>query len=118
MAIAKYTLAVDRKFRRDGEQTADFIRCVEFGKNGEFAERYLSKGMKICVCGRIQTGNYTNQDGNKVYTTDVIVEEHTFCERKGANEQSDSGNVPPYTNVDSDGFTTIPDGIDEDFPFC
>ena len=86
MAIARYTLAVDRRFNRNGdENTADFISCVAFGKSGEFAERYLRKGTKIAVTGRIQTGSYTNKDGVKVYTTDVVVEDQEFAESKNSN---------------------------------
>lgn len=81
-AVARYTLAVDRQFKRDGDQSADFINCIAFGKRGEFAEKYLRKGTKIAVVGRIQTGSYTNKDGNKVYTTDVVVDEHEFVESK------------------------------------
>lgn len=113
-AVARYSLAVNRKFKRDGEQEADFIPCVAFGKNGEFAEKYLHKGMKIAVCGRIQTGSYTNKEGVKVYTTDVVVEEHEFCESKGSG--TIGGRQPQY-ETDSDGFMNIPDGIDEDLPF-
>ena len=111
-AVSRYSLAVDRKYKREGEQTADFINCVAFGKNGEFAEKYLKKGMKIAVTGRIQTGSYTDKDGKKVYTTDVIVEEHEFCESKGSNE-----NNPAPQATDADGFMSIPDGIDEELPF-
>lgn len=111
-AVARYTLAVDRAFKRDGEQSADFINCVAFGKRGEFAEKYLRKGTKIAVVGRIQTGSYTNKDGQKVYTTDVIVDEHEFVESKAASQQN--GDSAP---VSSDGFTNIPDGIDEELPF-
>lgn len=82
MAIARYTLAVDRRGKRDGEANADFISCVAFGKNGEFAEKYLHQGMKVAVEGRIQTGNYTNGTGQKIYTIDVVVEAHDFCEKK------------------------------------
>ena len=115
MAVSRYTLAVDRKSKRDGEATADFINCVAFGKSGEFAEKYLRKGMKIAVCGRIQTGSYTNKDGHNVYTTDIVVEEHDFCESKG---QQQSGQVPPSMPTDSDGFMNIPDGLDdEELPF-
>lgn len=119
MVIAKYTLAVERTFKRDGEQSADFINCVAFGKQGEFTEKYLRKGIKIAVSGRIQTGSYTNKDGNKVYTTDVVVEQHEFCESKA--ESSNSGNAqqpaagPAPKNV-ADDFMTIPDGMDE-LPF-
>lgn len=114
MAIARYTLAVDRKFKRDGEPTADFINCIAFGKNGEFAEKYLHKGIKILVEGRIQTGSYTNKDGVKVYTTDVVVESCEFAESKNAS-QSERPQTAPQT--DSDGFMSIPDGIDSELPF-
>lgn len=109
-AIARYTLAVDRRFKRDGEAEADFISCVAFGKAGEFAEKYFTKGTKIAVVGRIQTGSYTNKDGNKVYTTDVIVEEQEFAESKKSN---DSQSQSAY-----DGFQNIPAGVDEDLPFA
>lgn len=85
-AFARYTLAVDRRFHRDGENSADFIGCVAFGKNAEFAEKYLRKGVKIAVSGRIQTGSYTNREGQTVYTTDVVVENHEFAEAKGISE--------------------------------
>ena len=94
-AIAKYTLAVDRRLKRDGEPTADFIRCVTFGRNAEFAEKYLRQGTKIVICGRIQTGSYINQDGQTVYTTDVVVEEQDFAESKSNgnnNQQSNQRN--------------------------
>lgn len=114
-AIARYALAVDRKFKKDGEPTADFINCVAFGKSGEFAEKYLHQGMKIAVTGRIQTGNYTNKDGQKVYTTDIIVEEHEFCESKNG---SSAGNTSGKNTTSSDkGFMNIPDGIDAELPF-
>ena len=112
-AISRYSLAVDRKYKREGEPTADFINCVAFGKSGEFAEKYLKKGMKIAVTGRIQTGSYTDKDGKKVYTTDVIVEEHEFCESKGSNG---SEQVPTF-KPDANGFVSIPDGVEEEFPF-
>ena len=123
MAIARYTLAVDRKFKQEGQPTADFINCIAFGKLGEFAEKYLHKGVKITVVGRIQTGSYTNKDNQKVYTTDVVVEEQEFAESKNSNNNDNngnsnnrnSGNGNPY--VDSDGFMNIPDGIDEELPF-
>ena len=114
MAIARYTLAVDRKFKRDGEPTADFINCIAFGKNGEFAEKYLRKGMKILVEGRWQSGSYTNRDGQKVYTNDCVVEGCEFAESKNANQ---SERPQPMPQTDSDGFMSIPDGIDEDLPF-
>ncbi len=120
--IARYTLAVDRRFKRDGDQAADFINCVALGKNGEFAEKYLKKGIKIVITGRIQTGSYANRDGQKVYTTDVVVEEHEFAESKRAAEENsrfDSGNQSSTTSPEpgSDGFMNIPDGIDEELPF-
>ena len=121
MAIAKYTLAVDRRFKRDGEPTADFIPCTCFGKNAEFAEKYLRQGIKIAVSGRIQTGSYTNNEGNRVYTTDVMVEEQEFAESKNASQANNnsSNNVPPPMpqNNASDGFMNIPDGLDEELPF-
>ena len=119
-AVAKYTLAVDRRFKRDGEPTADFIRCVVFGKPAEFTEKYFRKGTKICISGRIQTGSYTNRDGQKIYTTDVIVEEQDFAESKAAAAQSNNiqAGPSPYGPADSDGFMNIPDGIDDDeLPF-
>lgn len=120
MAIARYSLAVDRRFKRDGdEQTADFINCVAFGKSGEFAEKYLHKGTKIVVVGRIHTGSFTNKDGQKVYTTDVVVEEQEFAESK--NSGSGAGNANTSTNNNtssSDGFMNIPDEIeDSELPF-
>lgn len=115
--IANYTLAVDRRFKRQGEeQTADFIRCVAMGKGGEFAEKYLHQGTKIVVEGRIQTGSYTNKDGNKVYTTDVMVESQEFAESKAASQQS-APTRPEPSSASSDGFFNIPDGIDEELPF-
>lgn len=122
MAIARYTLAVDRRGRKDGssDQTADFISCVSFGKIAEFAERYLHQGTKIVAEGRIQTGSYTNKDGQKVYTTDVVVENCEFAESK--NSASDAGNYsssrPEPTSAAGEGFMNIPDGVeDEGLPF-
>ena len=122
MAIARYCLAVPRKFKHEGEQDCDFINCVAFGKNGEFADMYLHQGMKIAVVGRIQTGSYTNKDGVKVYTTDVVVEEHEFCESKnssGGNNDSGyiGGNSAPVRSSAGDDFMSIPDEIDEQLPF-
>lgn len=114
MAIARYTLAVDRKFKRDGEPNADFINCIAFGKNGEFAEKYLHKGMKILIDGRWQSGSYTNRDGQKVYTNDCVVESCEFAESKNASQ---SERPQPAPQTDSDGFMSIPDGIDEELPF-
>lgn len=114
MAIARYTLAVDRKFKRDGEPNADFINCIAFGKNGEFAEKYLRKGIKILIEGRWQSGSYTNRDGQKVYTNDCVVESCEFAESKNASQ---SERPQPAPQTDSDGFMQIPDGIDEELPF-
>ena len=114
--IARYSLAVPRKFKRDNEPDCDFINCVAFGKNGEFAEKYLQKGIKIAVVGHIQTGSYTNRDGQKIYTTDVIVDEQEFCESKGAS-QNNEDRPQPMSQADSDGFMNIPDGIDDELPF-
>ena len=116
-AVARYTLAVDRRFRRnnDGEQSADFIGCVAFGKSAEFAEKYFRQGIKVVVTGRIQTGSYTNKDGQKVYTTDVVVEDQEFAESKATSQQNQQNNSTPAS--DSDGFMNIPDGIDEEMPF-
>ena len=112
-AVAKYSLAVPRKFKRDGDQECDFINCVAFGKLGEFAEKYLRKGTKIAVVGRIQTGSYTNKDGQKVYTTDVVVENAEFGESK--NNQQNNDNPPPAPR-DNDGFMNIDTDMDS-LPF-
>ena len=130
-AIARYTLAVDRRVRRDAEQTADFISCVAFGRAAEFAEKYLHQGTKIAVTGRIQTGSYTNRDGVKVYTTDVVIDEQEFAESKNAAANAPAmnySNAPaqsapaarpaaPAAPAADDGFMNIPDGIDEELPF-
>ncbi|MDE6405467.1 MAG: single-stranded DNA-binding protein [Lachnospiraceae bacterium] len=122
-AVARYTLAVDRRFNRNNdEQTADFITCVAFGRSGEFAEKYLHKGTKIAVTGRIQTGSYTNKDGVKVYTTEVVVEDQEFAESKNASQQAGGGYAPAGRTESApmaagDGFMNIPDGIDEELPF-
>ena len=129
LAIARYTLAVDRRFRRDGEQTADFIRCVAFGRSGEFAEKYFHQGTKIVAEGRIQTGSYQDKEGRTVYTTDVVVENQEFAESKAASERNINNSMPmpdePASanvtgNVPSsnDGFMNIPDNIDNsELPF-
>ena len=131
MAIARYTLAVDRRRGRnngDGEQTADFISCVAFGRSGEFAEKYLKKGTKMLITGRIQTGSYTNKDGVKVYTTEVVVEEQEFAESKNSSSNGGSSYGDNYSNASApandpaptaagDGFMNIPDGIEEELPF-
>ena len=120
-AVARFSLAVDRRFKRDGdEQTADFINCVAFGRTGEFFERFGRKGTKFLVEGRIQTGSYTNKDGQRVYTTDVVVENVEFAESKSSSE-SNGGYVPADrpspSGAAGDGFMNIPDGIDEELPF-
>ena len=131
LAIARFTLAVDRRGRKQegaDQQTADFISCVAFGKTAEFAEKYLRQGTKIAVTGRIQTGSYTNRDGQKVYTTEVVVEETEFAESKNAQagagtSYNNSYNAGGYTSrpepsaAAGDGFMNIPDGIDEELPF-
>lgn len=110
--VARYTLAVDRKFKQEGQPNADFINCIAFGKLGEFAEKYLHKGVKIAVTGRIQTGSYTNKDGQKVYTTDVVVEEQEFCESK-----SQSNSQPQPTPSNDNSWMNIPDGVEDSLPF-
>ena len=121
IAIARYTIAVNRPYKKDGQTQADFINVVSYRKAAEFIEKYFRKGMKANICGRIQTGSYTNKDGNKVYTTDVLVEEIEFGESKNSNQQSaapanPSNAVNPMT--DENGFMNIPDGIDEELPFA
>ena len=122
-AVARYTLAVDRRFHRDGDATADFIGCVAFGRQAEFAEKYLRQGTKIAITGRIQTGSYTNREGQKVYTTDVVVEEQEFAESRAEAEanrasfQRQSAPSPAPSADAGDGFMNIPDGIDEELPF-
>lgn len=129
-AIARYTLAVDRRFGKNNgqdQQTADFIGCVAFGRSAEFAEKYLRKGLKLVVTGRIQTGSYTNREGQKVYTTDVVVEDQEFAESKSASAGAGTdhnygggGFAPadrPSPSAAGDGFMNIPDGIDEELPF-
>ena len=134
LAIARYTLAVDRRFTRNGEASADFINCVVFGRGAEFAEKYLRQGVKIAVTGRIQTGSYTNREGQKVYTTEVVVDDQEFAESKAASEGYASSRpqaggyaggrpadiAPAAPAADpgaADGFMNIPDGIDEELPF-
>lgn len=133
LAIARYTLAVDRRFNRnnggDNQQSADFISCVAFGRSGEFAEKYLRKGTKIAVSGRIQTGSYTNREGQKVYTTDVVLDDIEFAESKSTSDANRGGMgmgggyqaapapAPGPMGAAGDGFMNIPDGIDEELPF-
>lgn len=115
-AVARFTLAVDRRFKKDGEQAADFINCIAFGKTGEFIEKWTHQGTKLVVEGRIQTGSYTNKDGNKVYTTDVVVENCEFAESKKASEDNNNQSEPQLT--DDDGFMSIPDNVaDDGLPF-
>ena len=127
-AVARYTLAVNRRIQKDGDQqTADFINCLAFGRTAEFAEKYYRQGTKVVISGRIQTGSYTNRDGVKVYTTEVVVEEQEFAESKSNQQQSGKNNettpdldvsqAPPNLTGDSDGFMNIPEGIDEELPF-
>ncbi|WP_368270896.1 single-stranded DNA-binding protein [Enterocloster lavalensis] len=122
MAVSRYTLAVDRRGRRNqdnGEQSADFINCVAFDHAGEFAEKYFHQGMRVLVSGRIQTSNYTNKEGKKVYTTDVIVDDQEFADSKGAaSNGNQSQDRPVPTNAVGEGFMNIPDGVeDEGLPF-
>ena len=127
-AVARYTVAVDRRFKRDGEPTADFIPCVVFGRSAEFAEKYFRQGMRISVSGRIQTGSYTNKDGVRVYTTEVIVEDQEFAESKAASDNyaashpqqsvaPSAPSMPSPSAASADGFMNIPDGIEEELPF-
>ena len=126
-AVARYTLAVNRRFQKEGGATADFISCVAFGRQAEFAEKYLRQGTKIAITGRIQTGSYTNREGQKVYTTDVVVEEQEFAESKNAGGNNGGYSAPQHNNPapsantsdlgSADGFMNIPDGIDEELPF-
>lgn len=121
MAIARYTLAVDRRIKKENKQSADFIPCIAFGKSAEFVEKYLKNGTKMAVVGRIQTGSYTNQNGQKVYTTEVIVEEQEFAESKNAS--SGVQNQAPQQSQKAeaeglDGFMDIPDSLEEELPFA
>ena len=125
MCIARFTLAVDRQQRKqDGQQSADFISCVAFGKIGEFIEKYVQKGTKLAITGHIQTGSYTNRDSQKVYTTDVVLESAEFAESKssgsaaGQSGQSQARQQASQPETDPDGFMHIPDGIDEELPFA
>ena len=114
ITVARFNLAVDRRFKREGEATADFISCVAFGKTAEFIEKYIRKGTKICVEGRIQTGSY-EKDGVKHYTTDIVVENVEFAESKMASAAGDD--TPQPAPVDSDEFMTVPDDIADKLPF-
>ena len=117
-AIARYTLAVDRRFKREGEPTADFINCVAFGKSGEFAEKYFRKGLRIAISGRITTGSFTNKDGVKVYTTEVTVEDQEFAESKAEQAQNSGNATISSATTSGDGFMNIPDNVDDsELPF-
>lgn len=117
-SIARFSIAVNRRFAKEGsDQKADFLNCIAFGKSAEFIEKYFFKGMKVDLSGRIQTGSYTNRDGQKVCTTDIVVEEIEFGESKGSN-QSQQKPETPHPETDPDGFMSIPDGIDEELPFA
>lgn len=107
MAVARYTLAVNRRYKRDCEQEADFISCVAFGKSAEFAQKYLHKGMRIVIGGRISTGSYKDKDGKTIYTTDVVVEEHEFAQNKDSGVEA---NLSRTEKTDKDGFIEVPDG--------
>lgn len=116
-AIARFSLAVDRRFKREGEPDADFFNCTAFGKQAEFIEKYLNKGTKVVVEGRLQNDNYTNKDGQKVYSTRVMVESIEFAESKNPSAGNNTNNNGASTPADNDGFMNIPDGIDEELPF-
>lgn len=116
-AIARYTLAVDRRFKQEGQPSADFINCLALGRNGEFAEKYLHKGTKVVVVGSWQTGSYTNKDGNKVYTNECLIENCEFAESKAAAQNSHPAEGPSPNSAEGDGFMNIPSGIDEELPF-
>lgn len=117
IAIARYALAVDRRFKKDNEQSADFVNCLCFGKLAEHVEKYYHQGLKVTISGRIQTGNYTNKDGVKVYTTEVVVEEQEFAESKSSQQANNQPQQNQQAATGSDGFMNIPDGIDEELPF-
>lgn len=117
MAIARFTLAVDRRGKRDGEASADFPSCVCFRRTAEFIEKYAHQGTKLVVVGRIRTGSYTNRDGQKVYTTDVVVEEAEFAESKATADRNTQQTPPSSPDTGADGFMNIPDGIEEELPF-
>ena len=119
-ATARFSVAVNRRFKNsEGNYDADFINCVAFGKSAEFVEKYFKKGMAIGLTGRIQTGSYTNKDGQKVYTTDVVVEETEFVESKGASSADNSNNSRPASSAaNNNDFMSIPDGVDEELPFA
>ena len=116
IAIARYTLAVDRRGRKEGENSADFISCVAFDRAAELAEKYMHQGMKMVVTGRIQTGSYTNKEGQKVYSTDIVVEDQEFAESKAAGQSRPEAHQTREASP-MDGFMNIPPGMDEGLPF-
>lgn len=124
-AVARFSIAVDRRFKREGEPDADFFNCTAFGKQAEFVERYLKQGIKMVVVGRIQNDNYTNREGQKVYSVQIMVDELEFAESKNASSNNDGGNYnnfqqtsrPAPSAAANDGFMNIPEGIDEELPF-
>ena len=122
-AVARFSIAVDRRFKREGEPDADFFNCTAFGKQGEFVEKYLHKGVKVVITGRLQNDNYTNKEGQQVYAVRIMVEEIEFAESKNASAgnaggQPQGGYQQPANNAGAgDGFMNIPDGIDEELPF-
>ncbi len=115
--IARFSMAVNRKYHKDGAVGADFISCVAFGKMAETFEKYCKKGMKIAITGHIQTGSYTKDDGTKVYTTDVVVEESEFCEKKSSDNSEARNSYDDQMAEQNEGFMSIPDGIEEELPF-
>lgn len=118
MAVGRYSLAVNRRVKKEGEQEADFINCVAFGKSAEFAEKYLRKGMRVAITGRIQTGSYTNRDGVKVYTTEVVIEEQEFAESRNSQQAgTQPAQAAPPPMADPDGFMYVPTDIGEELPF-
>ena len=117
-AVARITLAVDRRFKQEGQPTADFINCLAFGKRAEFLEKYCQKGTKLVVEGSWQTGSYTNKDGQKIYTNDCLIENCEFAESKNTSGSNNGGgNTPAQNNSAGDGFMNIPDGIEDELPF-
>ena len=124
-SVARFSIAVDRRFKREGEPTADFFNCTAFGKQAEFVERYLHKGTKVVTCGRVENDNYTNKEGQMVYSVRIMVDEIEFAESKNASGNTDGGFAGggnngysrPAPSGAGDGFMNIPDGIDEELPF-
>lgn len=120
-AVTTYTVAVDRRYKKKGEPEADFLRCVSFGKGAEFAEKYFARGMRIALSGHLQTGSYTNREGRKIYTTDIIVEEHELAQSKSEGDSAPKEATPAepqYPEPDKDGFVNVPDGLEDELPFA